>query len=149
MQLILAFAIGIVFGTGIVVSGMSNPAKVVNFFDFAGTWDPSLAFVMASALTVTFFGYRWVLARRKPLLAHTFNVPLNRSLDARLLAGSAVFGIGWGISGFCPGGALPAIGTGNGNVLIFVLAMIGGIVAARFTTKLASRPARTADAART
>ena len=122
---------GLVFGTGIALSGMANPAKVLNFFDLAGTWDPSLAFVMGSALLVAAFGYRFVLKREKPIAEDRFHLPTGRKLDMPLVAGSAIFGVGWGISGFCPGGAIPALGLGEPSAWIFVGAMLAGIVAAR------------------
>lgn len=131
MRLIVSYLTGLIFGVGIAVSGMANPAKVLNFFDVAGTWDPSLAFVMGGALITTFIGYRFVLRRPAPALAQSFQLPTRRDLDLPLIGGSAVFGIGWGIAGFCPGGALPALGTGNVNVLIFVGALLAGIVAAK------------------
>jgi uncharacterized membrane protein YedE/YeeE len=101
---ISAGLIGLIFGTGIALSGMANPAKVLNFFDIAGSWDPSLALVMASALVVTAIGYRFVLMRDKPVVEARFHLPTGRKLDLPLVAGSAIFGVGWGISGFCPGG---------------------------------------------
>jgi uncharacterized membrane protein YedE/YeeE len=130
MRLISTYLIGLIFGIGISISGMANPAKVLNFFDFAGTWDASLAFVMGGAVVVAFIGYRIVLRRPAPLMDPKFHLPDNQHLDARLLGGAALFGIGWGISGFCPGGALPALGTGQFEVFAFVAAMIGGILAA-------------------
>jgi uncharacterized membrane protein YedE/YeeE len=132
MRLILSYGIGLIFGIGISISGMANPAKVINFFDVAGTWDPSLAFVMGGALIVTFFGYRFVLRQPTPWLEPKFLIPTRRDLDARLLGGSALFGIGWGIAGFCPGGALPALGTGRSEVFIFVAALITGIYVAKY-----------------
>jgi|TARA_B110000908_G_scaffold135602_1_gene160481 uncharacterized membrane protein YedE/YeeE len=131
MRLITSYLIGLVFGVGIAISGMANPAKVLNFFDLAGTWDPSLAFVMGGALIVTFIGYRFVLKRPTPLMSASFQLPTRRDLDLPLLAGSAVFGVGWGIAGFCPGGALPALGTGRLEVFIFVGALLVGIFAAK------------------
>jgi uncharacterized membrane protein YedE/YeeE len=128
---ITAGLIGLVFGTGMALSGMSNPAKVLNFFDFAGSWDPSLALVMASALLVTAVGYRFVLRRDKPIVEARFHLPTARKLDTPLLAGSAIFGVGWGISGFCPGGAIPALGLGEPSAWIFVGTMLAGIIAAR------------------
>jgi uncharacterized membrane protein YedE/YeeE len=138
-MLAAAYAIGLIFGLGISISGMANPAKVLNFFDVAGSWDPSLAFVMGGALAIAFVGYRIVLKRLAPTLAPTFQVPVARDLDARLLGGSAIFGIGWGIAGFCPGGALPALGTGRPEVLIFVVAAAIGILAARLGPPLLTR----------
>jgi uncharacterized membrane protein YedE/YeeE len=131
MRLISAFAIGLVFGLGIAVSGMINPAKVLNFFDLAGTWDPSLAFVMAGALAVTIPGYRIVFRRQLPVMETRFQLPDTRVVDRRLVLGSATFGVGWGIAGYCPGGALPALGTGDPQVLVFVGALVGGLVIAR------------------
>jgi uncharacterized membrane protein YedE/YeeE len=139
MHLILIYLIGVIFGTGIVMSGMANPAKVINFFDVAGSWDPSLIFVMGGALVMTAIGYRLVFGRSRPIFEGKFMVPTARNLDARLIGGSAVFGVGWGIAGFCPGGALPALGTGRVDVIAFVGAMLAGIFAARYLQSL-SRP---------
>ncbi len=135
MRFLSAFAIGLVFGLGISISGMGNPAKVVNFFDFAGQWDPSLILVMGGALVTTFIGYRLVLPRPKPVQEARFYVPTNRRIDLPLIGGAVVFGIGWGISGFCPGGALPVIGTGQPAVLIFMASMLAGIGGARLWQK--------------
>lgn len=137
------YLIGVIFGVGISVSGMANPAKVLNFFDIAGSWDPSLAFVMGGAVVVAFLGYKIVLRRPAPVFDAKFHLPDNPRIDARLLGGSALFGIGWGIAGFCPGGALPALGTGQINVVIFVAALIAGIFAAKAMMSLThSRTAR-------
>jgi hypothetical protein len=139
-----AFLIGAVFGIGIAISGMANPAKVLNFFDVAGTWDPSLLFVMGGALATTAIGYRIVFgARQKPFFEDGFSLPGTRRVDAELVGGSAVFGIGWGISGFCPGGAVPALGLGYAETFIFIAAMMAGIVLARFVK---ARAAQTAPA---
>ncbi len=132
MKLLFAFLTGLVFGTGIVFSGMINPAKVLNFFDIAGTWDPSLAFVMGGALVVTFVGYRLVWQRSKPLFDERFQVPTSRVIDAKLVGGSALFGIGWGIAGFCPGAAIPALGTGRWEVALFLAAVVAGLFLRRF-----------------
>ncbi|WP_299784596.1 DUF6691 family protein [uncultured Roseobacter sp.] len=131
MKLLASYVVGLIFGIGIAISGMANPAKVTNFFDVAGIWDPSLAFVMGGALVVTFIGYRLVLRRSGPVLAPAFQLPTRQDLDARLPLGSAVFGVGWGIAGFCPGGALPALGTGRIEVYVFVAALICGILVAK------------------
>lgn len=143
MRLIAFYLIGLVFGIGIAVSGMANPAKVLNFFDVAGTWDPSLIFVMGGALAVTFAGYRMVLVRERPLLDRHFHLPGSKAVDLRLIGGSAIFGIGWGIAGFCPGGALPALGTGRGEVILFVAAMLAGLVLARVLSAQLARRAAT------
>ena len=136
MRLAAAFFVGLVFGTGIAFSGMANPAKVLNFFDLAGSWDPSLAFVMGGALLVAAVGDPLALRRDAPFLAPSFQVPTGRQIDLRLLAGSAVFGIGWGIAGFCPGGALPALGTGKAEVFVFTGALVAGVLATRLATRL-------------
>lgn len=141
LRIIITYLIGLLFGLGIMISGMANPAKVLNFFDVAGTWDPSLIFVMGGALVVTFFGYRLIFGKgpAKPVMDETFHVPQNRVIDARLLGGSAVFGVGWGIAGFCPGAALPAVGTLKPEVLIFTAALIAGIMLAKVLQNLAPR----------
>jgi len=132
MHLIVIYVAGLLFGLGISISGMANPAKVLNFFDVAGIWDPSLAFVMGGALIVTFIGYRLVFRIPKPMFEPAFHLPTSRVIDARLIGGSAVFGLGWGLSGFCPGGVLPMISTGDGSVLIFSGALIAGMFLARW-----------------
>ena len=141
-KILSAFLIGALFGVGIAISGMANPAKVLNFFDIAGTWDPSLLFVMGGALVTAAIGYRVVFgARQKPVFENNYALPTSRRIDAELVGGSAVFGIGWGISGFCPGGAIPALGLGYAETFIFIAAMMVGIVVAR------ALKARTAQAA--
>ncbi|MCD2179164.1 YeeE/YedE family protein [Rhizobium sp. C1] len=136
MRYVTVFLIGAVFGTGIVLSGMANPAKVLNFFDLAGTFDPSLIFVMAGALSVAVPGYALIFHRRqKPVFGETFVLPKAKLVDRKLVGGSAVFGIGWGIVGFCPGAAIPALGLGHSSALIFVVAMLAGILVARFVSQ--------------
>lgn len=131
MRFVVNLAIGLIFGIGLVVSGMSDPAKVLNFLDLAGTWDPSLAFVMAGAVAVTFAGYRLVWRRPAPVAAQRFDVPGGKGIDAKILVGPAIFGLGWGLSGFCPGPALTAIGLAAPGTLAFVPAMFVGMWAAR------------------
>ena len=141
MRLIAVYLIGLLFGTGIMISGMASPAKVINFFDFAGSWDPSLIFVMGGALVTTFIGYRLVFTRERPWIAPHFDVPTATDIDARLIGGSALFGIGWGMTGFCPGGVLPAVGTARGDVALFVVSMLAGLVATRLVlARLPKRP---------
>jgi uncharacterized membrane protein YedE/YeeE len=144
MRLLSAFAIGLIFGLGIAVSGMINPAKVLNFFDLAGTWDPSLAFVMAGALAVVIPGYRLVFRRPAPMMEPRFQLPDARVIDRRLVLGSATFGVGWGIAGFCPGGALPALGTGDPLVLLFLTALVAGMLFARWLQVRALPPPKPA-----
>lgn len=131
MKLIYAWATGLVFGLGIAISGMMNPAKVLNFFDIAGTWDLSLAFVMSGAVIVAAIGYGLVWRRAKPLFEDRFQVPTSKVIDGRLVGGSALFGIGWGIAGFCPGAAIPALGMGRWEVALFLGAVGLGLVLAR------------------
>lgn len=141
MRILAAYLIGLVFGVGIAIGGMANPAKVLNFFDVAGTWDPSLIFVMGGALVTTFIGYKLVFGRSAPIMEGSFQVPANRTIDLKLVGGSAVFGIGWGIAGFCPGGALPALGTGRWEVFVFTAALLAGVFLAKY---IQSRGARSA-----
>jgi len=135
MAIFVQFAIGLLFGLGLVVSGMSNPATVLGFLDFAsigaGTWDPRLAFVLVGAVLVAALGYRLVLARKSPVMADAFQLPTATVIDARLVAGAAIFGVGWGLAGFCPGPAFVALGTGAETAVLFVAAMLVGMAAAR------------------
>ena len=142
MKYLSTFLIGAVFGIGIVISGMGNPAKVQNFFDLFGSWDPSLAFVMGGALLVFMPGYFLIVRRRAtPVLEAEFRLPQNTAIDRRLIGGAAVFGIGWGIVGFCPGASIPMIATLDGHVLLFVAAMLAGMAIARLLSRwLAGRP---------
>lgn len=137
MSVILQFLVGLVFGVGLLVAGMSDPAKVLNFLDVAaiqaGTWDPSLIFVMAGAIAVALVGYKFVLQRQQPLFGETFHLPSKLDLDARIISGSAIFGVGWGLVGFCPGPAFTALGSGAITGPTFIAAMVVGMVAARWT----------------
>ncbi|MDN5926219.1 MAG: YeeE/YedE family protein [Hyphomicrobiales bacterium] len=135
MAFLVNLALGLLFGVGLIVSGMSDPAKVLNFLDLFGTWDPSLALVMGGAVLTAFIGYRIVLKRARPIAGGGFHSPTKNNIDARVLAGPAIFGIGWGLSGFCPGPALTAIGLGATGTLAFVPAMIVGMWAARFVVE--------------
>lgn len=136
MRHVLTFLTGVLFGTGIVISGMANPAKVINFFDVAGSWDPSLAFVMGGAVLVAAIGYRLVFQRSRPVFEPKFHLPQKTQLEVRLIAGAGIFGIGWGIAGFCPGGALPALGTLDARVILFVVALIAGILVAQTISRI-------------
>ncbi|WP_371168843.1 DUF6691 family protein [Aliiroseovarius sp. 2305UL8-7] len=132
MKLLLTYLAGLIFGLGISISGMANPAKVLNFFDFAGQWDPSLAFVMGAALLVTAPGYLLVFKREKPMFAERFMLPGKHLIDRKLVLGSFTFGIGWGLAGFCPGASLPVLSTLNPSVLIFTASLITGMLLARW-----------------
>ncbi len=131
MRTLTGFICGLIFGIGLVVSGMSNPAKVLNFLDLAGTWDPSLAFVMGGATVVTFLGHRLAQARPRPIFAERFDLPTSSVIDSPLLAGAACFGLGWGLGGFCPGPAVTALPLMAEGTLIFVPCMLAGMWAAR------------------
>jgi uncharacterized protein len=135
MSLIVQFLIGLLFGSGLVVAGMSDPAKVQNFLDIAaipqGGWDPSLAFVMGGGVVVTFIGYRLVLQRKQPIFDSQFHMPRAKYIDAPIIVGPAIFGIGWGLGGFCPGPAFTALGTGASQAVIFTIAMLIGMFLAR------------------
>lgn len=119
---------GLVFGLGLIVSGMANPAKVLGFLDLAGAWDPSLALVMGGAIAVGFFGFLFAKKRTRSLLGAEMKLPVAGPVDRRLLVGSTLFGIGWGVAGFCPGPALVALGMGETRALVFVGAMLAGMV---------------------
>lgn len=133
MPLILsAFASGLLFGIGLIVSQMVNPAKVLNFLDIFGRWDPSLAFVMVGAVAVSALGYRIAKRRGVPMLAPRMEIPNRRDLDLRLIGGAALFGIGWGLVGLCPGPALTVLTFGPWPVFVFAAAMIAGMALFRF-----------------
>jgi uncharacterized membrane protein YedE/YeeE len=127
MLLLSSLLAGLVFGLGLIVSGMANPAKVLGFLDLAGPWDPSLAFVMAGAIAVGFFAFLLAKKRRRSLLGIDMKLPAAGPVDRRLLAGSALFGMGWGLAGFCPGPGLVALGMGEPKAAVFVLAMLAGM----------------------
>ncbi len=151
MYALFAFVAGLVFGVGLIVSQMASPAKVLGFLDLAGRWDPSLAFVMAGAIAVSVIGFVLAGRRSATLLGTRFLLPANRTIDARLVGGAALFGVGWGLGGFCPGPAFVALGAGQPKAWAFVAAMLAGMFAfeaieaarARATT----RPAQTTAAA--
>jgi uncharacterized membrane protein YedE/YeeE len=123
---IIALLSGFVFGLGLAVSEMTDPARVVGFLDVAGRWDPTLLFVMGAALAVTLPGFALALRRPRPLCGDRFVLPAKNQIDAPLIAGAAIFGLGWGLSGFCPGPAVAALSTLSPSVAVFVAAMIAG-----------------------
>jgi uncharacterized protein len=129
MRLLSFFALGALFAVGLGISGMTQPRKVLGFLDVFGAWDPALLFVMGGAVMVTFVGYRFVLRRPRPVLGATFDLPTRRDIDIQLLAGASLFGVGWGLAGFCPGPALVALASGSMDVVIFVAAMFAGFLA--------------------
>jgi len=131
-----AAASGLLFGIGLAVSGMVNPAKVKNFLDLAGTWDPSLAFVMAGAIAVTLPGYRWLRGQSGPWFAHSFQWPTKSDIDSNLIVGAVCFGVGWALSGLCPGPALAVLPTALPGAIGFVLMLIVGATVARHQQRL-------------
>lgn len=130
-RMTVALFSGTLFGLGLAISGMANPAKVIGFLDVAGDWDPTLALVMGGGLLVALPAFRVIFKRRSPVLAKKFDLPTSKKIDGKLIGGSAVFGIGWGLSGFCPGPAVtalvPALMTGLVPVFVFFAAMIAGM----------------------
>jgi hypothetical protein len=126
-RLLASFVAGLVFGSGLLLAGMANPAKVLGFLDLAGAWDPSLALVMAGAVAVGSLAFARATRRRVSLLGDPMQLPTARHIDRHLVVGSVVFGVGWGLAGFCPGPALVALGEGAGQAAVFVLAMLAGM----------------------
>lgn len=138
MRAFLTLLSGVLFGLGVTISGMVNPMKVLNFMDLAGQFDPTLLFVMGAGLAVTLAGYRIILRRKTPVFADRFHMPSLTAIDTKLVGGATLFGLGWGLSGFCPGPAVASLVFGAHESLIFVAAMAIGMVATRL---LAGRPA--------
>jgi len=127
MLKVTAFFAGLIFGFGLLLAGMANPAKVLAFLDVSGTWDPSLALVMAGAISVAVVPLNWARRNRQSLLGARMQLPVKTQLDARLIVGNLVFGIGWGIAGICPGPAVATLLTGHWKILIFLLALLAGM----------------------
>ena len=128
MRKLMAFLAGLIFGIGLLTAGMANPAKVLAFLDLGGAWDPSLALVMAAAIGVAFLPFSWARTQRVSVLGAPMQLPGKRELDRRLIGGSLLFGIGWGIAGICPGPAVAILLTGRWQVLLFVAAMLVGML---------------------
>jgi len=127
MRILMALITGLVFGIGLIVAGMTNPAKVLGFLELAGRWDPSLALVMAGAILVALPAFRAAARRRQSLLGEPMHLPTATRIDRRLMLGSLAFGVGWGLAGFCPGPALASLTTGAVQPLIFCAAMLAGM----------------------
>ena len=127
MQVAASFLVGLVFGLGLILAGMANPAKVQGFLDLAGQWDPSLAFVMAGAIGVSLLPFAYAKRRQRAVLGAPMSLPTVDTIDLRLVFGSFSFGAGWGLAGFCPGPALVALGTGEAKAIVFVIAMVAGM----------------------
>jgi uncharacterized membrane protein YedE/YeeE len=129
-----AFLSGLLFATGLCISGMTHPANIVGFLDFLGDWKPALIFVMAGALGTYAVLYPFVRKRHKPLFSLKFDVSNNKTIDASLVVGAITFGIGWGVGGFCPGPAMVSLGTGASQVIVFVISMLFGVLLHRVAT---------------
>lgn len=123
---------GLLFGLGLCLSGMTSPAIVQGFLDIAGDWNPTLIFVMAGGVVVTFLGYRLVVPKTRPLWASGFLLPSAKAIDAPLISGAAIFGVGWGLAGYCPGPAMVSLASGRSAVFIFVVAMLAGMILVRW-----------------
>ena len=128
MRNVSSFFLGTLFGLGLIISGMANPEKVLGFLDVAGQWDPSLASVMIGAIAIASIGFYVSRRIKKPLLAERKHLPTKQHIDARLLVGSGMFGVGWGVAGFCPGPALVAVGAAKSGAIIFFVAMLVGML---------------------
>ncbi len=140
-KIVSAFAVGLLFGLGLLVSGMADPAKVLAFLNVTGRWDPSLSFVMAGAVAVSATGYFVARRRGRPLLASRLEIPTRRDLDPRLIAGAAVFGLGWGLAGLGPGPALTLLTVAPAQAMTFVVAMVAGMLLFRLVPRAAAKPA--------
>lgn len=128
MRTLTALLAGLLFGLGLLLSGMANPAKVLGFLDLAGHWDPSLALVMVGAIGAAALPFSWAKRQQRSVLGAPMQLPTSRTLDRRLIGGSLLFGIGWGIAGICPGPALAIVLSGHWQILLFVLAMLAGML---------------------
>jgi uncharacterized membrane protein YedE/YeeE len=139
LKMVVNLFAGTLFGLGLAISGMVNPQKIIGFLDFAGEWDPTLAFVMGGALLVAIPAFRLILRRSHPVLADDFDLPTKKDVDGRLLGGAALFGIGWGLAGFCPGGSVAALASGLLPVFAFVAAMVAGMALYKWVSTLLPR----------
>lgn len=139
MHIVMALVVGLVFGIGLIVSGMTDPSKVIGFLDLAGRWDPSLGFVMGGAILVGLVAFRFAAGRDKSLLGDIMRLPTATQVDRRLVLGGLAFGIGWGLAGYCPGPALASLASGGSKPLIFASAMIVGMVIFELLERLPAR----------
>jgi uncharacterized protein len=137
-DILIGLTAGLIFGLGLCLSGLADPALVLGFLDVAGAWNPTLLFVMGAGLIVTLIGYRLVFGRGRPLLSRHFNLPTSTMIDSPLISGAVIFGIGWGLAGYCPGPAVVSLASGRPEVFVFVTAMVTGMIAVRW---MRARPA--------
>ena len=143
MTIFFSLLAGLVFGVGLIVSGMADPAKVLGFLDIAGAWDPSLALVMIGAIAVGVVAFAFARRRDTSLLGAPMNLPTARQIDRRLVGGGILFGVGWGVAGFCPGPALVALGAGHAKAVVFVAAMLAGMAVFELLERRQARLAAT------
>lgn len=144
MQILMALIVGLLFGIGLIVSGMADPSKVLGFLDLAGRWDPSLAFVMGGAILVALAGFGFAGGRKSALFGGPMKLPTATAIDRRLVLGGLAFGIGWGLAGYCPGPALASLASGGAKPLIFSAAMVAGMLIFELLERLPSRTKQSA-----
>lgn len=140
MNRVTEFLVGLLFGLGLLLSGMTDPGKVIGFLDLSGLWDPSLAFVMGGAIAVGFFAFAVAKKRTQSFMGGALHLPTSSQIDRRLVVGSALFGVGWGIAGFCPGPGLVSMAAGQPKAAVFVVAMLVGMVAFELADRLIHKP---------
>ena len=139
MKLVVSFLLGLLFSIGLTISGMVNPNKVIGFLDLFGTWDPDLIFVMGGAVVVNVVLFRFIMKRKNPLLSPEFSLPTATDIDWRLVLGSSLFGIGWGIGGICPGPGIANLFTGEPKIIAFIISMLVGMYLFKFLDKFIPR----------
>jgi len=139
MQIMIAFVIGLIFGLGLILSGMTNPAKIIGFLDIFGDWDPALALVMIGALIVSATSFQLIKKNKKTYFGQQLNLPANNKIDHKLIIGSLIFGIGWGLAGYCPGPALVSVMHGGYQPVVFVLSMLAGMGIFEIFNKIGSK----------
>lgn len=144
MYIITSLITGIIFGIGLILSGMTNPAKVIGFLDLASRWDPSLGLVMGGAILIGLFASRWAAGRKQSLTGAVMRVPTATHIDRRLVMGGLTFGVGWGLAGYCPGPALVSLASGGAKPLVFVAAMVTGMIVFEVLERIPPRSKRTA-----
>lgn len=141
MQIVLALISGLIFGIGLILSGMTDPSKVVGFLDLAGAWDPSLAFVMGGPVLVASVAFRYASGRSRAWLGDTLRLPTAKQIDKRLVSGALAFGAGWGLAGYCPGPAFASLAQGGSKPAVFVVAMLAGMLLYELQDRFAARRA--------
>lgn len=139
MSFIYSLISGLIFGLGLIISGMTNPAKVIGFLDITGLWDPSLAFVMLGAIPIAYFAFRRAENNKRTLLGKAIQLPNKQNIDAPLLIGAMIFGLGWGLAGYCPGPAITSVLNGQSAPVIFVVAMLGGMFLYKMVNQLVQK----------